>query len=212
MTSGTSQPLVLRRSAYALHLIDFFKKNAEIKHILPRRRLGFEVGGERYCYLILKGSCTVHRNSDDRVMSTVTSPALVGLSNLVQLETEGYIKTLTSSDIAILDMITAHEIISSNQLWEPVAKHMMVIAGKLFQSGEQLTAPNSYDIVRAQLNELMNESPNVRENTTAEYYIREKTQLSRSGIMRILSQLKKGGFIEINRGVLNNIIYLPKKF
>ncbi|CAM7491735.1 MULTISPECIES: winged helix-turn-helix transcriptional regulator [Enterobacter] len=212
MATGTSESTILRKSDYTHLLIDYLKRDAEVKHILPRRRLSMQVGHERFCYLVLNGRVTVHRRSDDLAMATATSPALVGIGNLQQMQMDGYIKTLVASDIAILKMATVHDIISANQLWEPLAKHMMVIAGKLFESSEQLSAPSAYDIVRAQLNELFNEDPSVRNNITVESYIREKTHLSRSGVMRILAGLKKGGYIEMQRGVLINIVKLPEKY
>lgn len=47
---------------------------------------------------------------------------------------------------------------------------------------------------------------------TAEKYIREKTHLSRSGVMRILADLKTGGFIEMEEGRLIKINKLPAKY
>lgn len=154
----------------------------------------------------------VHRQSDDLAMATATAPTLVGIGNLHQMEMEGYIKTLVPCDIAILKMSTVRNIIDVHQLWEPLAKHMMVVAGKLFHSSEQLSAPSAYDIVRAQLKELISEAPVIRENTTAERYIRDKTHLSRSGVMRILASLKEGGYIKMERGILTEIVKLPEKF
>ncbi|WP_421512499.1 helix-turn-helix domain-containing protein (plasmid) [Enterobacter sp. JS8-1] len=212
MNTGLSHSLILRPSDYAPLLIEHFRQGADVKYILPRRRLCLQVGGQCFCYLIMKGSGTVHRRIDDRMISTFSGPALVGLGNLNRMEMDAYIKTQTPSEIAVLRMSVVHDIINSAQLWEPVAKHMMVIAGKLFHSGAQLSAPSTYDIVRTQLNELFNESPEVRENTTAERYIRDKTQLSRSGIMRILAALKEGGYIEVRRGILININKLPSNF
>ncbi|MCI1897067.1 MAG: helix-turn-helix domain-containing protein [Enterobacter sp.] len=212
MATGISQSSILRTSDYAHLLVDYLKRDAEVKHILPRRRLSMQVGDERFCYLILKGRVTFHRRSDDLAMVTITAPSLAGIGNLQQMQMDGYIKALVACDIAILKMATVYDIISTNQLWEPLAKHMMAIAGKSFMSGEQLSAPSAYDIVRAQLNELFSEASVVRNNITAERYIREKTHLSRSGVMRILAGLKAGGYIELQRGVLINIVKLPEKY
>lgn len=212
MDKSISQSLILRQSEFIPLLIEHLKHNAEVKHIPARRRLGMQVGSERFCYLLLKGNVTVHRRSDDRLMTTATGPMLIGLGNLNRLEMDAYIKTLIPSEIAALKMTDVYDTVSSCQLWEVVAKHMMVVAGKLFHYSEQLTTPSSYDIVCAQLNELFNESPGIKNNTTAERYIREKTRLSRSGIMRILSALREGGYIELNRGILVNIIRLPERF
>jgi uncharacterized membrane protein len=51
-----------------------------------------------------------------------------------------------------------------------------------------------------------------RGSVTAERYIREKTQLSRSGVMRILADLKTGGFIEMEEGRLIKINKLPARY
>jgi hypothetical protein len=55
----------------------------------------------------------------------------------------------------------------------------------------------------------MEEEEDYRRSVTAEKYIREKTQLSRSGVMRILADLKTGGFIEMEEGRLIKINKLP---
>jgi len=137
---------------------------------------------------------------------------MVGIANLQKLQQDGYLKTLVTCDIAILKMSTVHDVITTNQLWELVAKHMMDIAGKLFVHSKQLTAPSAYDIIRIQLNELFHEVPAIRNNITAEKYIRDKTHLSRSGVMRILAGLREGGYIEMHRGKLINIVKLPEKY
>ncbi|HEO9918192.1 TPA: helix-turn-helix domain-containing protein, partial [Enterobacter asburiae] len=43
-------------------------------------------------------------------------------------------------------------------------------------------------------------------------YILEKTRLSRSRVMKILGDLRIGGYIEINRGILKKINKLPEKY
>lgn len=212
MTTHISSSLILHPSEFAPQLIEYLTRDAEIKRILPRRRLSFHVGNKRFCYVILKGSGAVYRSSDDRLIATVSGPALLGLSNTHKKETDAYIKTQVLCEVVILETEAVYNIINANQLWEPLAKYMMGLAGKLFHSGEQLSAPSAYDLIRAQLYELINEPPFIRENTTVERYIREKTHLSRSGVMRILAALKEGGFIEMNRGKLITISKLPEKF
>ena len=58
----------------------------------------------------------------------------------------------------------------------------------------------------------MNENEDLRLLTNACDYIQEKTLLSRSGIMKILSDLKQGGHIVIERGILLEIKKLPEKY
>ena len=154
----------------------------------------------------------IHRSNHDLAMATVQGPAVIGLSNLYQTQMRGYIKTFNNCDIVILKMEFVNETVKRHNLWEPLAYHLMSLAGKLFHSYEDLTGPSAYDIVIAQLYALSNEEPSFRLSVTAESYIRDKTHLSRSGVMRILSALKEGGYIDMQRGVLLNIIKLPEKF
>ncbi|WP_236278971.1 helix-turn-helix domain-containing protein [Enterobacter bugandensis] len=193
-------------------LIDYLQHGSDLKKVLPRRRLNFVVGNERLCYVLLKGRVMIHRSNHDLAMATVQGPAVIGLSNLLQTQMRGYIKTFNNCDIVILKMEFVNETVKRHNLWEPLAYHLMSLAGKLFHSYEDLTGPSAYDIVIAQLYALSNEEPSFRLSVTAESYIRDKTHLSRSGVMRILSALKEGGYIDMQRGVLLNIIKLPEKF
>lgn len=207
-----NKPMVLRHSEFSGPFIEKLQHAGEAKSILPRRRLSLQVGGERYCYIILRGTVTLHRHSDDLALINIPGPAIIGIVNLHQLEIDAYIKTQGNCSIVTLKIAQVHEIIEENKLWELLAKHMMVMSGKLFQLSEQLSAPTAYDIIKTQLYELFHEPSTIRENITAESYIRDKTHLSRSGIMRILGSLKEGGYIEIERGILRSIIKLPERF
>lgn len=73
----------------------------------------------------------------------------------------------------------------------------------------KLSSPSAYNIVRLQLYELIAKPDSILSSITAENYIRSKTRLSRSSLMRILSELKNDGYIVIDRGVLKRIIRLP---
>ncbi len=58
----------------------------------------------------------------------------------------------------------------------------------------------------------MTESEAFRASTTVEKYIRTKTHLSRSGILKILAELKTGGYVEMDEGRLVKINKLPAKY
>lgn len=203
---------ITQPSPYSRELVDKLLPFAEVKRILARKRLFLSTGQKNYCYLILSGQVILHRDDDDLAMTTINAPSLIGVGNMATRSMNGYIKLLTTSDIGILSLERTFDIIRENDLWELLTMHMMVVTSKLYVSNKMLTAPTSYDIIKSQLIELMSENEKYRNNITAENYIRDKTNLSRSGIMRILSELKEGGYIEINRGILIKVHQLPEKF
>jgi len=93
-----------------------------------------------------------------------------------------------------------------------LSKHLMFVYNRLYNNVMPQGAPTAYEMIRQQLIKLMDEDESYRNAITAERYIREKTQLSRSGVMRILADLKTGGFIEIEDGRLVKINKLPARY
>lgn len=67
-------------------------------------------------------------------------------------------------------------------------------------------------MIRSLLIEMSNEPDEIIRNYSIEKYISERCYLGRSGIMKILSDLRKGGYVEIKRGKLIKIIKLPEKY
>lgn len=212
MSSSEKSSLIIRPSPYASELVDTLKPHAEIKTILPRRRLHFAVGGTTYCYLILEGNVAIHRHSDDRLLVSVSSPAVYGIARQVIKNMDIYLTTVTPTVIGKIPVEQAEKIITDKGLWETLSRHLMVSIEKLYVYNAQISAPTAFDVVCGQLQELMSEESTLRMNLTAERYIRNKTSLSRSRVMQVLSDLKKGGYIELERGILLGINHLPDKY
>ncbi|SNY71451.1 cAMP-binding domain of CRP or a regulatory subunit of cAMP-dependent protein kinases [Enterobacter sp. CC120223-11] len=162
------------------------------------------------CYIILSGSVSVIRNSDKRVLVNISAPLILGLN--IFGEDTIHIKLLSECQVGELPLETAMEIIRTRNLWEQMTYYMMSFSKKIWISSEMLSAGSSYDLIKYQLTELMKEPEDYRNNISADLYIKNKTNLSRSGIMRILAELKKGGYIVMLRGILLKINQLPPKF
>lgn len=178
----------------------------------PRRTLTLSSEGVHFCYLISKGSFEMHRQGDDLIVGFGHAPVILGLGNFTQMYIGAYIRTLTNCEIGIIPTHEALELIDRENLWRPLSEHLLIIAGKLFTISQQLSAPTTYEIIRAQILELMSENQATKDTTTVENYIRNKTNLSRSVIMKILASLKTGGYLELERGKLVKIHSLPKKY
>ena len=172
----------------------------------------FQLDDKKYCYLIRHGEVQLFREPDRLLMLVIQGPILIGGSTLLAGEMDIHIFTTEESEIAVLSIDELNDLLSKEGLWEMFAKHLQIIMNKLLVHTTNLTAINAYAIIRMQLIELMKESESFRSKTTAEKYIRSKTRLSRSGIMRMLSELKTGGYIEVENGILKKIKHLPGKY
>jgi len=201
-----------RGSPYAQELISYLRPECTTRRTARGERLDLQINGQGMCYLILEGTIAIYRRSDDMMLSTARSPALFGLANLTDIYFNDYLKTVTPCLIGTLTTERVNEIIKEKALWGLLSKQLMFVYNRLYNNVMPQGAPTAYEMIRQQLLKLMDEDESYRESVTAERYIREKTQLSRSGVMRILADLKTGGFIEIEDGRLIKINKLPARY
>lgn len=165
----------------------------------------------RQCFLLLQGSVALHRRGDGIVLNSESAPFILGVSS--QFSTEHlYVRALETSEIARVSLDRFNQIVSQQDLWEHFSKLLIYTASRVYEHCAQISQMSAYDIIRFQLVELMQEPEAIRQNITAAAYIKSRTYLSRSGIMRILAELRTGKYITMERGVLLDIHHLPRKY
>lgn len=165
------------------------------------------------CYFIRSGAISMYRQPDDILIDLFDAPTLRGVISLPAETLSTYvIKTIVPSEIAMIGREELFALLTEHNLWELFARHQLAIGSMVIEKMFKLITPTTYNVVRHQLYELINIPAEIRETILAETYIRSKTRLSRSGIMRILSDLKDGGYIVIVKGVLKEVKYLPENY
>ncbi|MDE4079443.1 MULTISPECIES: helix-turn-helix domain-containing protein [Enterobacter cloacae complex] len=201
-----------RGSPYAEELISHLRPHCTLHKSGPGEQFDLQVNGQSMCYLILEGTVAVYRRSDNMMLSTARSPALFGLANLNDVYFNDYLRTVTPCLIGVLTTERVAEIIKENALWGLLSNQLMFVYNRLYHNVMPKGAPTAYEMIRQQLMKLMEEDDSYRRSVPAERYIRDKTQLSRSGVMRILADLKTGGYIEMEEGRLIKINKLPARY
>lgn len=197
-------------SLFSAELCNHLTPHAKSMEVKKSSRLPLMVNNTLQCYILLEGAVAIHRSNDGLVVVNLSAPVVMGLNYFSQNTI--YINTLSDCKFGILPQEEALALIDEKNLWKLLANYLMVLASKLWMTNDKLTAKSSYDLIKSQLFELMSEPDSLRENISAENYIQTKTHLSRSGIMRILSDLKKGEYIEIVNGRLTKINKLPSRY
>ncbi|ELP5714423.1 TPA: helix-turn-helix domain-containing protein [Enterobacter asburiae] len=201
-----------RGSPYAQELISHLLPESTTRGAARGERLDLQINGQGICYLILEGTVAVYRKSDDMMLSTARAPAVFGLANLTDIYFNDYLMTFSPCLIGTLTTERLNDIIQEKALWGLLSKQIIFAYSRLYNNVMPQGAPTAYEMIRQQLVKLMEEDRSYRLSVTAERYIREKTQLSRSGVMRILADLKTGGFIEMEEGRLITINKLPARY
>ncbi|WP_368541108.1 winged helix-turn-helix transcriptional regulator [Enterobacter soli] len=219
MEHQTTAP-VSEKKLTALELKPFAHIENLISHVLPFAERTIVSKGDivhyfcddtRQCFLLLHGSVALHRRGDGIVLNSESSPFVLGVSS--QLSSEHlYVRALETSEIARVSLECFNQIVANANLWQHFARLLVYTASRVYEHCAQISQMSAYDIIRFQLVELMQEPPAVRQSTTAAAYIKSRTYLSRSGIMRILAELRTGGYIIMQRGILIEINHLPRKY
>ncbi|MHA0936078.1 helix-turn-helix domain-containing protein [Enterobacter kobei] len=203
-----------------LDLKPFAHIDTLIKHVLPVANRMIIGRGEtvhyykddiRQCFLLLQGSVALHRRGDGIVLNSESTPFILGVSSQFSSE-HLYVRALETAEIARVPLESFNQIVSQHNLWEHFSKLLIYTASRVYEHCAQISQMSAYDIIRFQLVELMQEPDAIRLNTTAAAYIKSRTYLSSSGIMRILSELRTGKYITMERGVLLDIHHLPRKY
>ena len=179
---------------------------AEKVHVVPRKRLTWLRKGKQQMYLFLEGELSLLRTSDGLVVVTVYEPHLFGIAEMIQPTQGHFLRAERESTILRLDADKAAELFRAEGVWEDVA-------ALLSYRDAQVLQQRTYSVIRNHLQEMILLPEETRLRTTILEYIQDRTLLSRSSILNVLSALKQGEYISFKRGgYLLEVRHLPESF
>lgn len=195
-----------------LRLINSVSDTERIQNGRNRQIFSFNDSFEPVCFILHDGVISLYRDQDNLLIGNVSGPAIVGLNSLdgdkpgVSLFACGEIRyELVSKRFFSMT-------ISNLALWESLSIYYMYIARLLTENHFNMVGLSTYQLICNCLLRLNQEDDRIRSTISAAGFIREKTFLSRSNIMKVLGDLKAGGYIEMDKGKLIRINNLPPKY
>ncbi|MBK5071725.1 helix-turn-helix domain-containing protein [Budviciaceae bacterium CWB-B4] len=191
-------------------LLDAFLKSDSIEEITIKKGNKYPIVARIFC--IQKGVFSVYMNREDRLLSYVEGPAILGLAYLYTPTANHYMKANETSTILTLPTREAHKIIKEENLYESficIQSHNVAL---IFEMYERTITSSNYAFIRALLIDLDQNSNAVKESVTVASYIIKRSGLSRSYVMLVLSELRKGDYIRMEDGKLTGITSLPERF
>lgn len=147
-------------------------------------------------------------------LGIATSPAIIGLGQLGGTNAFIEFESISPCLIDTINLDDFRNIIDNNNLWLDICKIMIPALGTLSIRASTSGLQSAYEIIRSYLIYMDNEkSFSIKERYTVVKYMQTFSRLSRSMILKILAELKVGGFIEMENGKLIRINRnLPEKF
>lgn len=178
------------------YLLD--SKNIEAR--LKGKDAGFEV------YLLTKGRVDIWREVDNRLVETAFAPSILGLQGSVYRSQHYHLKFPAGAEVSTIPLQAAMEVIELQSLWRDVFYYQGYLNDRQLHHESLLINSSTYEIVCLFLKDLSHYSDSERAKLSVADYILQRSNLARSGVMKVLADLRFGGYIDIQHGKLIKIL------
>lgn len=186
---------------------------AEKMKVVPRKRMTWTHKNQPQLFLFLEGELSILRASDGLLIVTVYDPHLFGIAEMIQPVRGHLLRAESESTILRVDAQTAMQMFREKGVWEDVASVLSYHTAYLFYRDALVVQQRTYSVIRNHLQEMILLPEETRMKISILDYIQERTHLSRSSILNVLSALKNGHYIEFKRGgYLMSVSSLPERF
>lgn len=186
---------------------------AEKMKVVPRKRMTWTHKNQPQLFLFLEGELSILRASDGLLIVTVYDPHLFGIAEMIQPVRGHLLRAESESTILRVDAQTAMQVFREEGVWEDVASVLSYHTAYLFYRDALVVQQRTYSVIRNHLQEMILLPEETRMKISILDYIQERTHLSRSSVLNVLSALKNGHYIEFKRGgYLVTVNSLPERF
>lgn len=163
-------------------------------------------------YIIVSGEVEFRRESDELCMFSASGPCIYGLSSMFFHSSNMYCLIRSNTVVRSIPKDEFTQLISENNLWKDLTRLLSWYIILMSKRDDVLVARSAYSVVREFLYEINELKVNHQRDINVYDYIQEYTNLARSTIVKILSDLKKGKYIVVEKGRLLNLTHLPEKY
>lgn len=178
----------------------------------PRDKIHAIQENKKSLYIFNEGHFTFIRANDGLVVYSVRGGLIYGIAESLRPRGGCYLNVEEPCMGRVITAEEAFDVFRQQQLWEPVANLLAWYLQLYSLREEHLVGVTAYVMIRNKLLELHSQPLALRNKINVAEYIQERTQLARSTVMAILGELRRGNYVEINRGKLVDIKYLPKEY
>ncbi len=168
--------------------------------------------GSDYVHVLHSGEIELRRTSDDLSMFTIRKQLILGISAMFYDSEHTYAIARTNAVICSIKKEDFIQLITEKNLWPQLTKVLSWYICAMGKRDDILIARSAYSVVREFLLEIHELMANHNRDINIYDYIQEYTNLARSTIIKILSDLKKGHYIVVEKGKLVSLNSLPERY
>lgn len=182
---------------------------SRIRKGVPRQIFQFQQYTETAVFCLIEGTVGMYRRENQQLVAHIDGPCLLGANFMLDLGSNIYLKARGDITYEVIPSSEFKKTIEEKNLWEHYSYQLMFVFMKIGVCLCLVTENTALKKIHISLQELSLESDSIRLTMTACDYIQERTLLSRSGIMKVLGDLKNSGAIKMKKGVLLEMSDLP---
>lgn len=145
-------------------------------------------------------------------MFSLQGQCIFGLSSIYYNSSHMYGLVRANTVVRSIDKEEFMALMTDKNLWPQLTKVLSWYICMLSKRDDVLVARSAYSVVREFLLEINELIVHHQRDINVYDYIQEYTNLARSTIIKILSDLKKGQYIVVEKGRLLNLTTLPEKY
>lgn len=169
--------------------------------------------GELHVLLVVEGLVDAYRTSDELLFATAAAPAIFGMQGSAYRYDMYTFQSNPDSKLETLPLTRAIELVAQHGLLEDLLAYQIYFNDYQAYRNNLLINKSAYEIVCALLFELEKIPADKRAHISVLNFILARSHLARSGIMKILANLRQGLYINIENGKLISIIRkFPKEY
>lgn len=163
-------------------------------------------------HIIISGKVELRRASDELCLFTLQNQNIFGLSAIFENSSHMYGLARSSTVVRSIPRDAFAQLMTEQGLWPELTKILSWYISLLSKRDDVLVARNAYSVIREFLIEIHTLITEHNRDINVYDYIQEYTNFARSTIIKILSDLKKGNYIVIEKGRLVAMKALPEKY
>lgn len=161
--------------------------------------------------LLLEGRIDIWRDHDQLLVVTITPPFVLGLQGSAFRYSGHSFKTSAQTTIRLVERETAFKFIEQQQLFMEVMQYQSYVNDHIAYLNSIMVNSTVYEMVCTRLLELA-AHPDYQKINACDYILK-RTHLARSGVMKLLADLRFGGYIDTKGGKLVSLLKpFPKKY
>ncbi|KNC88191.1 helix-turn-helix domain-containing protein [Trabulsiella odontotermitis] len=152
--------------------------------------------------LIREGLVALQRSSDERLIYCLSAPGMLGFNTVLENRADYYIQVYDTAALTVVPLRQVKAIVEEQQLWREMFEVSNAIATAMHGILLNTSGKSSLAVIRYFLQALEREPSLIRQRIPAAEYVRTRSGLSRSYVMKCLALLRSNGEITMHQGAL----------